>query len=259
MIAKKIISSLEEKYPKVLAEEWDNVGLLLGDIKKEIKRVQLSIDATQKAIDRAVENEVDMIITHHPFIFKGLKSIDLSSVMGKKIKTLIKNDINIYSLHTNLDSAKGGLNDYILNLLGVEESRVIEKNRADETCGIGRIYKLEKECSLEEYIEFLKQKLELESVRLTTQDESVKIKRIALINGSAMSYWRKVKTLGADLFITGDVGYHEALDAQESGLSVVDIGHFESEQHFSKLLKIHLETLGVEVTIYNDGPVFKNY
>lgn len=259
MITQEIINDLEELYPKKLAEEWDNVGLLLGDNKKQIKKIQLSIDATERAIDNGIKNNVDMIVTHHPFIFKGIKNIDYSTVMGRKIQKAIKNDINIMSLHTNLDSAVDGLNDYILSILGISKSKVLDKNLLKEECGIGRIYKLEKECSLEKYMDLLKKRLELESIRVITNNIDKKIKKIALVNGSGMSYWRKAKSLGVELFITGDVGYHDALDALENDFSVIDIGHFEGEKYFSKLLKRYFEKKGIDVIIYNDGPVFKTY
>ncbi len=250
---------LEEKFPKKLAEEWDNVGLLVGDSKKSIKKVQLSIDATERAIDNAIENGVDMIVTHHPFIFKPIKSIDFSTLMGRKIKKLIKNDINLLSLHTNLDSATEGLNDFILSLLGVEKSKVLDKNPEMDNCGIGRIYNLEKEVEIEEYVKYLKEKLKIANVRVVSKNKKEKIKKIALVNGSGMSYWRKAKSLGVDLFITGDVGYHEALDALENNFPVIDIGHFEGEQHFVELLKRYFENYNIDVIIYNDGPIFESY
>lgn len=259
MIAQQIINGLEERYPKRLAEDWDNVGLLLGDNKQEIKKVQLSLDITDKAIENAVKNGVNMIVTHHPFIFKGIKNIDFSTTIGKKIRDLIKNDISVYSIHTNLDSAQGGLNDYLLSLLDICESKVIDKNSENESCGIGRLYKLKEETLLKEYIVQLKERFQLENLRVIAESDEVKIKRVALINGSGMSYWRKVKSLGADLFITGDVGYHEALEAKESGLAVIDIGHFEGERHFVRLLKTYFEKINIDVIIYNDGPTFKIY
>lgn len=259
MITREIIKELEEKFPKNLAEDWDNVGLLIGDNKREVKRVQLSIDATEKAIDNAIIQGVDMIVTHHPMIFKGIKSIDYSTVLGRKIIKIIENRINLFTMHTNLDSSEFGLNEFILELLEVESSKIIDENKEFENSGIGRIYTLKEEHSLREYIEILKEKLEIESIRVVTEDMEKKVKKVALINGSGMSYWRKSKSLGVDLFITGDIGYHEALDAKESGLSLVDIGHFESEKCFVNLLKSYFEKMGIDVIIYNDGPVFRTY
>ncbi|MEE0139999.1 Nif3-like dinuclear metal center hexameric protein [Fusobacterium ulcerans] len=259
MITKDIINFLEEKYPRSNAEEWDNVGLLVGNNKKDVKKIQLSIDATEKAVDYAAQNNVDMIVTHHPLIFKPLKSIVMSELSGRKIIKLIENGLNLYSIHTNLDSSKDGLNDYILELLEVKKYKIIDINANDETAGIGRIYTLEEKITILEYADFIKTKMKIKNVRVISNDLKSKVKKIALINGSGMSYWRKVKSLGADLFITGDIGYHDALDAKESGLHLIDIGHFESENCFSELLKKNLEEIGLEVLIFNDGPVFENY
>ncbi len=259
MITKDIINFLEEKYPRSNAEEWDNVGLLVGNNKKDVKKIQLSIDATEKAVDYAAQNNVDMIVTHHPLIFKPLKSIVMSELSGRKIIKLIENGLNLYSIHTNLDSSKDGLNDYILELLEVKKYKIIDINANDETAGIGRMYTLEEKITILEYADFIKTKMEIKNVRVISNDLKSEVKKIALINGSGMSYWRKVKSLGADLFITGDIGYHDALDAKESGLHLIDIGHFESENCFSELLKKNLEEIGLEVLIFNDGPVFENY
>lgn len=259
MITKDIINFLEEKYPRSNAEEWDNVGLLVGNNKKDVKKIQLSIDATEKAVDYATQNNVDMIVTHHPLIFKPLKSIVMSELSGRKIIKLIENGLNLYSIHTNLDSSKDGLNDYILELLEVKKYKIIDINANDETAGIGRMYTLEEKITILEYADFIKTKMKIKNVRVISNDLKSKVKKIALINGSGMSYWRKVKSLGADLFITGDIGYHDALDAKESGLHLIDIGHFESENCFSELLKKNLEEIGLEVLIFNDGPVFENY
>lgn len=259
MITKDIINFLEEKYPRSNAEEWDNVGLLVGNNKKDVKKIQLSIDATEKAVDYAAQNNVDMIVTHHPLIFKPLKSIVMSELSGRKIIKLIENGLNLYSIHTNLDSSKDGLNDYILELLEVKKYKIIDINANDETAGIGRMYTLEEKITILEYADFIKTKMKIKNVRVISNDLKSEVKKIALINGSGMSYWRKVKSLGADLFITGDISYHDALDAKESGLHLIDIGHFESENCFSELLKKILEEIGLEVLIFNDGPVFENY
>ena len=121
------------------------------------------------------------------------------------------------------------------------------------------MYTLEEKITILEYADFIKTKMKIKNVRVISNDLKSEVKKIALINGSGMSYWRKVKSLGADLFITGDISYHDALDAKESGLHLIDIGHFESENCFSELLKKNLEEIGLEVLIFNDGPVFENY
>ena len=256
MITRDIINILEKKFPKINAEEWDNVGLLVGDYDKEVKKIQFSIDASLEVIENAIKEKVDMIITHHPFIFKAIKSINEQDILSKKIRALIRNDINIYSIHTNLDSSVSGLNDYVLEKLGYTDYKFLDYDE-EKNCGIGRIFKLEKD--LKKFIEELKLKLQISNLRVISNDLNKKIKKVALINGSAMSYWRKAKKEKIDLFITGDVGYHDALDARESGLAVIDFGHYESEHFFHEVLIKELKDTNLEFLVYNPEPVFKFY
>ncbi|WP_022819808.1 Nif3-like dinuclear metal center hexameric protein [Fusobacterium russii] len=255
MRAKDIIKVIEEKFPLVNAEDWDNVGLLVGDINKEIKKIQFSIDATVEAIENAIKLNVDMIITHHPIIFKAIKSIREQETLGKKLRKLIKNDINVYCIHTNLDSTKNGLNDWVLKKIGIEESKILDLNE-EKGSGIGRLYTLEEETKLINYIQKLKKDLSIRDLRVISKNLDKNVRKVALINGSAMSYWRLAKAKNVDLFITGDIGYHDALDALENGLSVIDFGHYESENFFDELLKKELNSLDLEFFVFNDGPVF---
>lgn len=258
MITKDIIKILEEKFPIKNAEDWDNVGLLIGNPDKNIKKIQFSIDATLEAIDKAIENKVDMIITHHPIIFKAIKNINEENILGKKIINLIKNNINVYCIHTNLDSTLDGLNDFVLKKLNIEKSKILDLDK-EKNCGIGRVFKLEEEISLSKYIEILKNKLNIKNVKLITKNKSQKIKKIALINGSAMSYWKLANSIKVDLFITGDITYHDALDAKENNLNVIDFGHYESEHFFYELLSECLKDYNLEFSVFNDGPVFEIY
>lgn len=256
MKAKDIIKILEDNFPCANAEDWDNVGLVVGDFNKEVKRIQFSIDATLKVIDTAIENKVDMIITHHPVIFRAIKSVREQDILGKKLRKLIKNDINVYCIHTNLDSTLGGLNDYVLEKLGQKNSKILDIN-LENNSGIGRIYSLEQEKDLKTYIEEIKEKLGIKNLRVISRDYNSKIKKVVLINGSAMSYWREAKSKNIDLFITGDIGYHDALEAMEAGLNIIDFGHYESEHFFNEVLKKKIEKITeLELTVFNDGPVF---
>ena len=244
MKARDIINILEKKFPRINAEEWDNVGLLIGDYDKEVKKIQFSLDATLESIENAISEKVDMLITHHPIIFKAIKDITEQNILGKKIRDLIKNDINVYSIHTNLDSSIEGLNDYILKKIDISESKILDFNE-EKNCGIGRIFKLSEEKIL--------------NLRVISNDLDKKIKKVALINGSAMSYWRKAKKEKVDLFITGDVSYHDALDALENGLNVIDFGHYESEHFFYEILIEELKDRNLEFLVFNREPIFKFY
>ncbi len=260
MKIKSLIKKLGKEFPISLAEPWDNVGLLVGDEEREIKRVQISLDGTEEVIDEAIKNKANLIITHHPIIFEGIKNITSKDFRGKKILKLIENKVAVYSLHTNLDSSFEGLNNYITKKLGVKTSKILDEKKdinRDVIGGTGRIYTLENSTTLLDYANIVKEKLGIDHIRVVGElDET--IKKVAVVNGSGASYLDKVKKLGVDLFITGDIKYHEGLDGKEMGIAIFDIGHYESEHFFTDLLIKICKELDVEVKVYNDKPIFKN-
>ncbi|MGL4732892.1 MAG: Nif3-like dinuclear metal center hexameric protein [Fusobacteriaceae bacterium] len=251
MILEKIISEIERCYPRKNAEKWDNVGLLIGDRKREIKKIILALDADMETIDYAIEEKADLLITHHPFIFNPIKDINTDTLLGEKIIKSIKKDLAIYSIHTNIDSSFQGLNEYILSKIGVEKFKILDEKTEDNKIGIGRYYKTDKEYRVEEYIELIKEKLDLDKVILYSEDsEHLKpIKKIALINGAGISYWKKARFFGCDTIITGDVKYHEALDAIEAGMKVIDLGHYESEKLFFELMEFKIKESFLDLLI----------
>ena len=258
MKIKTLLKRLGKEFPINLAESWDNVGLLVGDENREITKIQISLDATEEVIDHAIKEGANLIITHHPMIFSGLKNITSKNFMGRKVLKLIENKIAVYSMHTNLDSANGGLNEYIVSKLGVENSKILDEKKDMNNLslgGLGRIYSLATPIKLEEYLEVVRSNLNLDTIRVVGELDR-KVKKIAIVNGSGASYLKKVEKLGVDLFITGDIKYHEGLDAREMGIALFDIGHYESEHFFTDLIVKFCDDLTVE--IYNDQPVFKN-
>lgn len=256
----KIISFLEEKFPTSLAEDWDNVGLLIGKRDSKITGILLSLDLTESIVDKAIEVGANLIITHHPVIFTSLKKITNDTLTGRKIIKLIESGISVYSMHTNLDSGKSGLNDFLgENILGMKNGKILDpmENNGREY-GIGRVYKLDESLNIEKLSNILKEKLNLNSINVVRSKEEREIKKIALVSGAGASYWRKAKKLGAQVLITGDIKYHEAMDAREENFTLIDIGHFESEWIFSNLLESLLKKeFEIEISIYNDGPIFQ--
>lgn len=226
---KDIIRIMEEFAPKTLKEDFDNVGLMVGDRNKEVKKILLALDCTLDVIKEAKEKSVDLIITHHPLIFRKPSSITTDTLIGKKIIELIKNDISLYSSHTNLDSAENGLNETIVNLLGYSTNELIEVNKMarNDNEGLGRIVRLEDFIKLEDLIEDIKEKLNVKSLKVVKGCE--KVKNIAIINGSGSDFFEKAYKKGADCIITGDTTYHYASDYKELGVSIIDTGHFSSE------------------------------
>ena len=223
-----IINEMELLAPTYLKEDFDNVGLMVGDKNKEVKKVLLALDCTLKVIEEAKKENVELIITHHPLIFKRPSSITTDTLQGKKIIELIKNDISLYSSHTNLDSVENGLNDTIVSILGFDNSKILEKNKRDDKAGLGRIVSLNESIQLEDLISKIKKSLNINNLRVVKGKD--KVNKIAIINGSGQDFIGKAVALGADFIITGDTTYHFASDYKEMEISILDVGHFASEQ-----------------------------
>ena len=223
-----IINEMELLAPTYLKEDFDNVGLMVGDKNKEVKKVLLALDCTLKVIEEAKKENVELIITHHPLIFKRPSSITTDTLQGKKIIELIKNDISLYSSHTNLDSVENGLNDTIVSILGFDNSKILEKNKRDDKAGLGRIVSLKESIQLEDLISKIKKSLNINNLRVVKGKD--KVNKIAIINGRGQDFIGKAVALGADCIITGDTTYHFASDYKEMEISILDVGHFASEQ-----------------------------
>ena len=223
-----IINEMELLAPTYLKEDFDNVGLMVGDKNKEVQKVLLALDCTLKVIEEAKKENVELIITHHPLIFKRPSSITTDTLQGKKIIELIKNDISLYSSHTNLDSVENGLNDTIVSILGFDNSKILEKNKRDDKAGLGRIVSLKESIQLEDLISKIKKSLNINNLRVVKGKD--KVNKIAIINGSGQDFIGKAVALGADCIITGDTTYHFASDYKEMEISILDVGHFASEQ-----------------------------
>lgn len=228
MLLEKFIDLMEKVAPVKLKEDFDNVGLMVGDKNKDIKKVLLALDCTDSVIEEAKECGAQLILTHHPLIFKKPSNITTDTLLGRKIIKLIQNDINLYSSHTNLDSVRDGINDTIVSMLGFKPYQIIDKSKSDETAGIGRMVGLDSSVTLEEIINKCKQTFNVDGLRYAGELDK-KIETIAIINGSGQSYFEDAYNNGADLVITGDTTYHFVSDYKEMGMAILDIGHFKSE------------------------------
>lgn len=229
ILVKDIVKEMEKIAPPFLKESYDNVGLMVGDNNKEVKKVLLALDCTKDVIEEAKNNNIDMIITHHPLLFRKPSKIVKEDLQGYKIIQLIRSDISLYSSHTNLDSVRGGINEEIVNILGFKNSKIIEKSsvKGFEDCGIGRLITLDSEIYIEELIKLVKEKLGINNLRAAIGNKT--IKKIAIINGSGQDYFGYAAKLGADCIITGDTTYHFVSDYKEMGYSIIDAGHFNTE------------------------------
>lgn len=219
----EIIKILDKRVPEKASEDWDNVGYLFGSNNITVERVLTSLDVTDEVIEEAISKNCQLIISHHPFIFKGLKSINFRTTSGKKVIKLAENSIGVYSIHTNADVIDEGLNDLIMKVSGIKEYEILETS---DYGGTGRIGVLNE--TLGEFLQKLKNRLNPTCIRFSG-DLNDRISKIAVINGSGSDYFEVALRSGADTVLTGDTKYHDVLDYMEKGLKVIDIGHFDSE------------------------------
>ncbi|NLL80028.1 MAG: Nif3-like dinuclear metal center hexameric protein [Clostridiales bacterium] len=240
MRCSEIIAILEELSPTSYAEEWDNVGLLSGRRDKEVDSVLLALDATDEVIEQAVRQGVSMLITHHPLIFKPLRSITTENFIGRRIYRLIQKDICYYAMHTNFDVM--GMADAAADELCFKDREVLDITYEDEIAkeGIGRFGRLPRIMTLAECADYVKQRFSLQSVRIFG-DADTELEKAAVCPGSGKSYITKAARMGADVYITGDMDHHSGLDALAQGMCVIDAGHFGLEQIFVPYMKEYLE------------------
>jgi dinuclear metal center YbgI/SA1388 family protein len=226
------INNIMESYaPSCLKESYDNVGLMVGDLDSQITSIMVALDCTLEVIKEAVEKNCNLILSHHPLLFIKPSTITMETLQGRKIIELVKNDINVYSSHTNLDIASEGLNDILTKLLGFKHWTIIEtakRNSEGEAQGIGRLVSLDRSITLEQLCERVKVSLDIKEIRFAGQ-EKMQINKIAIINGSGEDYFKAAFECGADCIITGDTSYHYVSDYMEMGIGIIDAGHFETE------------------------------
>lgn len=236
MLCKEIIRVIEASYPKDAALGFDNVGLLAGRTEKDVNRIYLGLDATDAVIERAEAAGADMLVTHHPLIFKSLKSVTDEDFVARRVMKLISSDISYYAMHTNYDVLR--MAELSESILGLKDTQVLdvtmEKDGKEE--GIGRIGTLEKKMTLEECCVYVKHKLGLGSLKVFGDMER-QVTRLAVSPGSGKSAVGPAIAKGADVLVTGDIGHHDGLDAVEQGLSVIDAGHYGTEYIFIEDMK----------------------
>ncbi|WP_222927204.1 Nif3-like dinuclear metal center hexameric protein [Thermosediminibacter litoriperuensis] len=361
-----VINIIERLAPRKLALEWDNVGLMVGDYSAKVDRILVALTVTPGVMNYAIEHKMDMIISHHPFLFKPLKSIKRDLPSGRMIYDAVKHDIVIYSAHTNLDVASGGVNDLLAGCLDLEGVEVLEPTREEplkkivvfvprgyedavrdamgdagaghignyshctfnvagigtfrplekarpfigeagrlerveevriETIapeslvkkivsamlkahpyeevaydlypvenkggvfGLGRIGYLKSPLTLKDLCENIKQKLGVNSLRVVG-DLTKKVSKVAVCGGAGGNLVSKAAFLGADVYITGDVKYHEAEEARITGMALIDAGHYSTEKLILNFIADHLKkelsALGEDVCVevYDEGEPF---
>ena len=224
MKVKELTDWLGGNFPAAVAEDWDNVGLLTGDDESEVKHVFLALDLTETVLDEAIRAGADMIVTHHPMIFSGIKKINNHSFTGRKIISLVRHGISYYAMHTNYDIL--GMADLSAGYLELSDTKVLcaTGEKDGEPIGFGRVGNLPCEMTLKEYALLVKKNLKLSDVKVYGNLEQT-VKTAAVCTGSGKSMIQDVLAAGADVYVTGDIDHHTGIDTVAQGLAIIDAGH----------------------------------
>ncbi len=223
MTVRELYRILNEKIPPSLSCAWDNDGLMCcPDGDRQVRRVLVTLDVTEAAVAYAVREGYDLILSHHPMIFKGLRAVNEEHYIGKKTLELIRNGISVMSFHTRLDAVEGGVNDTLCALLGLRDTEPFGEE------GIGRIGTLARTVSAEDFARRVKELLGAPAVFLG--DAGLPVSRVAVLGGSGGDDLAAAREAGADTYLSGNLGYHDLTDAPEAGMNLLEAGHFFTEQ-----------------------------
>lgn len=236
---KEIATAIEEFAPRRLQEDYDNTGLQVGDPEMSVSAALLCLDVTEDILNEAKKRECNLIISHHPLLFSVLKAVTGQNAIQRIVIRAIRENIAIYSAHTNLDSAWNGVSHEIAHSLGLKEIEILEPNNAETNAGLGVIGNISPMPKIE-FLRTLKKLFNVKSLRYSAQSPQLVVRRIAICGGAGASLITAAKNANADVIVTGDVKYHDftthALD-----ILIADIGHYESElctkKIFSRIIR----------------------
>ncbi|MBO6214442.1 MAG: Nif3-like dinuclear metal center hexameric protein [Lachnospiraceae bacterium] len=247
------ISQFEEllgkQSPKGSALSWDNVGLLVGSEDWNVETVFIALDATDEAIDQAIDAGADLIITHHPMIFKPIGKVTDQDYIGHRVMKLVENHIGLFAMHTNFDIH--GMNDLARERLGLHHTVILDVCETDEDgreYGIGCIGSLDDSTVLVEYAKTVRDRFGLSHVKVFG-DPAKPINVVALSPGSGKGEIDVARSKGADVLVTGDIDHHSGIDSVEKGMAIIDAGHYGIEYIFIEYIANYIEekTKGIKV------------
>ena len=256
MKVKDIIKEIEDFAPLSIQETWDNSGLCVGSPEDEVTSVLLALDCTPSLVDEAVACGADMIVTHHPLIFSGLKKISLHDMTGLAVIKAIKAGIAIYAAHTNADKVLGGVSGAMAERLGLKNIAILSDE--GEGTGLGVVGDLAEPLTAEQAVALVKEKFSIRTLKTSRPVEGL-ITRVAMCGGSGGSLIGAALKSGAELYISGDISYHNYFT--QENFMLMDIGHYESEidivDILFALIKKKFPTFAVRITQnLNSNPIY---
>lgn len=222
MTIRDFYDKLAERIPESLSEEWDNDGIMCcADDTREVKRVLVTLDVTEEIVDYAIGESFDLIISHHPLIFKPLCSVNLENHISRKVIKLISANVSVISLHTRADKVRGGVNDCLARLLGLVDVQPFGEG------GLGRIGHIEREGGFDVFSEFVKNAIGAE--RILVSDSYNPVYNVAVVGGDGKDYVKAAMEAGADTYISGRISYNVMEEAAEMGINLIEAGHYATE------------------------------
>lgn len=229
---------LEQKFPLRLQEDFDNCGVQCGDIEQEISGVLVCFEMSDKVIEEALNKHANLVISHHPLILRhGICKIEPTNRIGRIICKALANNMVLYSMHTNIDSAEGGGNDVFAEKLQLQNVRVLVPSEQPDLAsknGLGRIGSLPEPMTLPVFLQYVKDKMELHTLRYYGNPDAM-IEKVAVCGGGGSSFIEDAMAAGADAYVTGDIKYHDFFRADKKML-IADIGHYEGEFYIKEII-----------------------
>ena len=244
---KDVTQVIEGFAPLSIQEKWDNSGLCIGSPDAPVSSVLFGLDCTSELVDEAIECGADMIVTHHPLIFSGLKKISPDDMVGEAVFKAIKAGISIYAAHTNADKVIAGVSGAMAAKLGLQNVEILSED--GEGTGLGVVGDLVEPMTAQQMVEMVKDRFALKTVKASKPVDGM-ITRVAMCGGSGGSLIGAAKAAGAQLYISGDISYHNFFTSE--GFMLMDIGHYESEIEIVDILfslvKKNFPTFAVRIT-----------
>ena len=244
---KDVTQVIEGFAPLSIQEKWDNSGLCIGSPDAPVSSVLFGLDCTPELVDEAIECGADMIVTHHPLIFSGLKKISPDDMVGEAVFKAIKAGISIYAAHTNADKVIAGVSGAMAAKLGLKNVEILSED--GEGTGLGVVGELSEPMTAQQMVEMVKERFALKTVKASKPVEG-EITKVAMCGGSGGSLISAAKAAGAQLYISGDISYHNFFTPE--GFMLMDIGHYESEIEIVDILfslvKKNFPTFAVRIT-----------
>jgi dinuclear metal center YbgI/SA1388 family protein len=251
----EITEKIEKRIPLSWAEAWDNPGLAVGDPDADVSRVAFALDANEDTVSRAADAGCALLVTHHPIIFSPMKTIHEDVPAQKTVMSAIRKGVALYAAHTNWDASPEGVNFCLADALGLKELEQLEPPQVKNgSFGIGAVGKFAAPITMAECMQLLALRWCLVNF-MGFGDSSRMISKAAVGGGACGGMWRRALDLGADVFVTADIAYHDRNDALSMGLSLISTDHGEMERAALPALKkiVEIET-GLETVLLKEEP-----